>query len=88
MSQPSPPTSRAASCPERPCAAVSLPPASRSSEAEDDALTRALSLVKRRKRTSLACEAARGADAVRVHDLAETRQALAVWSAIEGTPAG
>jgi hypothetical protein len=32
--------------------------------------------------------AARGADAVRVHDLAETRQALAVWSAIEGTPAG
>jgi dihydropteroate synthase len=32
--------------------------------------------------------AARGADGVRVHDLAETRQALAVWSAIEGTPAG
>jgi dihydropteroate synthase/2-amino-4-hydroxy-6-hydroxymethyldihydropteridine diphosphokinase len=32
--------------------------------------------------------AARGADAVRVHDLAETRQALAVWSAIEGTPTG
>jgi dihydropteroate synthase/2-amino-4-hydroxy-6-hydroxymethyldihydropteridine diphosphokinase len=32
--------------------------------------------------------AARGADGVRVHDLAETRQALAVWSAIEGAPAG
>ncbi|MGH6644101.1 MAG: dihydropteroate synthase, partial [Bradyrhizobium sp.] len=31
--------------------------------------------------------AARGADAVRVHDLAETRQALAVWSAIEGKAA-
>ncbi|KAK2078586.1 hypothetical protein QBZ16_003426 [Prototheca wickerhamii] len=43
----------------RPCAAASLPSASRSSEAEDDALTRALSLVKRRKRTSLACEAMR-----------------------------
>lgn len=28
--------------------------------------------------------AQRGADAVRVHDLRETRQALAVWSAIEG----
>ncbi|MDQ0394061.1 dihydropteroate synthase [Labrys monachus] len=28
--------------------------------------------------------AARGADAVRVHDVAETRQALAVWSAVEG----
>jgi dihydropteroate synthase/2-amino-4-hydroxy-6-hydroxymethyldihydropteridine diphosphokinase len=28
--------------------------------------------------------AARGADAVRVHDLEATRQALAVWSAIEG----
>ena len=32
--------------------------------------------------------AARGADAVRVHDVAQTRQALAVWSAIEGVPAG
>jgi dihydropteroate synthase len=32
--------------------------------------------------------AARGVDGVRVHDLAETRQALAVWSAIEGTPLG
>ena len=31
--------------------------------------------------------ATRGADAVRVHDLAETRQALAVWSAIEGASA-
>jgi dihydropteroate synthase/2-amino-4-hydroxy-6-hydroxymethyldihydropteridine diphosphokinase len=31
--------------------------------------------------------AARGADAVRVHDVEETRQALAVWSAIEGEPA-
>jgi dihydropteroate synthase len=31
--------------------------------------------------------AARGADAVRVHDLVETRQALAVWSAVEGVPA-
>lgn len=28
--------------------------------------------------------AARGADAIRVHDVAQTRQALAVWSAIEG----
>jgi dihydropteroate synthase len=28
--------------------------------------------------------AARDADAVRVHDIAETRQALAVWSAVEG----
>ncbi|WP_284316699.1 dihydropteroate synthase [Labrys miyagiensis] len=28
--------------------------------------------------------AQRGADAVRVHDVAETRQALAVWSAVEG----
>jgi dihydropteroate synthase len=28
--------------------------------------------------------AARGADALRVHDVRETRQALAVWSAIEG----
>lgn len=64
VGQPSPSASRAASCPERPCAAASLPSASRSSEAEDDALTRALSLVKRRKRTSLACEAVRGADAV------------------------
>jgi len=32
--------------------------------------------------------AARGADAVRVHDVAQTRQALAVWSAIEGEAAG
>ena len=31
--------------------------------------------------------AARGADAVRVHDVAETRQALAMWSAVEGEPA-
>ena len=28
--------------------------------------------------------AQRGADAVRVHDVAQTRQALAVWSAVEG----
>ncbi|MDQ0471441.1 dihydropteroate synthase [Labrys wisconsinensis] len=32
--------------------------------------------------------ATRGADAVRVHDVAETRQALATWSAIEGKAAG
>jgi dihydropteroate synthase len=32
--------------------------------------------------------AARGADAVRVHDVAQTRQALAVWSALEGEAAG
>ena len=31
--------------------------------------------------------AARGADALRVHDVAETRQALAIWSAIEGEAA-
>jgi dihydropteroate synthase len=32
--------------------------------------------------------AQRGADAVRVHDVTETRQALAVWSAVEGQPIG
>jgi dihydropteroate synthase/2-amino-4-hydroxy-6-hydroxymethyldihydropteridine diphosphokinase len=31
--------------------------------------------------------AARGADALRVHDVAETRQALAIWSALEGEAA-
>jgi dihydropteroate synthase len=31
--------------------------------------------------------AERGADALRVHDVAETRQALAVWSAIAGEAA-
>jgi len=29
----------------------------------------------------------RGADGVRVHDVAETRQALAIWSALEGQAA-
>jgi dihydropteroate synthase len=32
--------------------------------------------------------AARSASALRVHDVAETRKALAVWSAIEGEPLG
>ncbi|CAM5768744.1 hypothetical protein LMIY3S_02601 [Labrys miyagiensis] len=32
--------------------------------------------------------AQRGADALRVHDVAETRQALAVWSAVEGQAIG
>jgi dihydropteroate synthase len=34
------------------------------------------------------CVAERGAHALRVHDVAQTRQALAVWSAIEGSPSG